>query len=714
MVITNVNQVVYQGDGVTTAFPFTLRIIDDTDIKLLLLDSDGSETDITSDFYVDTVNNTVHYPGYAPGAEPALSDRPPVLAEGQKLLIYRELPITQEKDLGDKWPFYVIELALDKLTMLIQDIYGWANQRFMQEKDNSWDARKFPIHNVGGPVNVDDAATKDYVDRILNGFVLEGDSRTVPFDNVAQMIAADLEVGQIAFTLGYHDINDHGAGVYSIRAKVPGDADDGGGTIFLDNDNVAELIVYDTVNVKQFGAKGDGVTDDTVAIRNAVQMQGTIHFNTDETYLITDVIRLKKDTVIDFCGCHITFTGETNTHLFFNFESTDTFTGYDGNGNLTIKNGHLDGAAFSFCHAENVLVENCAFTNCVNDHYFEICACKNYVITGCSFEGMYEYSRTDNEYVQIDCCYYTSFPWFSSDNITYDGTPNNGITIQNCTFKKGSKTNYTLLNACIGSHVHLAQGNHTNIKIQGCHFDGYSYRGIALWEVADGDITNCVFNNANGTETPYDILCYACSNTTIGKNEFANSKNTSVFLQECNSVSVVDSYQHDTKNRLVSLYNGNLNNVIGNVVRNASGGVAIDGSTNVTVVNNWCATTINDAAGFIVQLNNGGSIYKSDAYVAVITSDKTPTNNKITVSGLDADLTKVSKLKMIFGAISNATYTTVEVDSSFGSCFNVNEVFGFDLLNGNHCTVKIVSKTSLEVTVSTSITLRWAYVMYNS
>ena len=125
MVITNVNQVVYQGDGVTTAFPFTFRIIDATDIKLLLLDSDGTETDILSDYFVDTENDTVHYPGYAPGAEPALSDRPPVLAEGQKLVIYRKLPITQEKDRGDKWPFYVIELGLDKLTMILQQVYDW-------------------------------------------------------------------------------------------------------------------------------------------------------------------------------------------------------------------------------------------------------------------------------------------------------------------------------------------------------------------------------------------------------------------------------------------------------------------------------------------------------------------------------------------------------------------------------------------------------------
>ena len=125
MVITDVNQVVYRGDGVTTAFPFTFRIIDATDIKLLLMDADGTETDIQSDYFVDTVNNTVHYPGYAPGAEPPEADQPAPVQTGQRLAIYRELPITQEKDLGDKWPFFVIELSLDKLTMILQQIYGW-------------------------------------------------------------------------------------------------------------------------------------------------------------------------------------------------------------------------------------------------------------------------------------------------------------------------------------------------------------------------------------------------------------------------------------------------------------------------------------------------------------------------------------------------------------------------------------------------------------
>lgn len=128
MVISTVNQVVYNGDGITTAWPYTFRIIDWTDIKLTIIDADGTETDVTADYFVDTVNNTVYYPGYAPGAEPPLADQPAPVQTGQKLVVYRELPITQEKDLGEKWPFFVIELALDKLTMILQQAKDWWNR----------------------------------------------------------------------------------------------------------------------------------------------------------------------------------------------------------------------------------------------------------------------------------------------------------------------------------------------------------------------------------------------------------------------------------------------------------------------------------------------------------------------------------------------------------------------------------------------------------
>lgn len=123
MVITTVSQVVYQGDGVTTAWPYTFPILNDpANIKVIIVAADGTETTLLDDYYVDYVNSTVHYPGYPPGSESAFP--PPILQTGERIVIYRDIPVTQEKDLGEKWPFNVIELGLDKLTMILQGLAG--------------------------------------------------------------------------------------------------------------------------------------------------------------------------------------------------------------------------------------------------------------------------------------------------------------------------------------------------------------------------------------------------------------------------------------------------------------------------------------------------------------------------------------------------------------------------------------------------------------
>ena len=316
MVNSTVNQVVYYGDGITTAWPYTFEIIDATDIRLTILESDGTKTDVTSNYYVDVVNSTVYYPGYAPGSEPPEEDQPPKLQSGQKIRVYRKIPVNQLADLGEKWPFTVIEKGLDKLTMLIQDTYGWFESNLMclmpsNDTEYIWDAKGYPIINVGGPTDVNDAATKDYVDRILTGIILDGDSRLVPFDTVAQLKAADLEAGQIAMTLGYWTINDDGAGVYNIRAKVPGDNPNDGTIIELTSDPslVAELIIANgVINVKQFGAKGDGVTDDTAAIQaalDAVKDSGSVFFpksggSVQPHYYITDTLTVTHNDITIF------------------------------------------------------------------------------------------------------------------------------------------------------------------------------------------------------------------------------------------------------------------------------------------------------------------------------------------------------------------------------------------------------------------------------
>ena len=134
------------------------------------------------------------------------------------------------------------------------------------------------------------------------------------FDSVTDMKSSNLDAGQTTFTKGYYSINDGGAGVYSIRGKVAGETEDGGSVIFLENENVAELITDGTVNVKQFGAKGDGVTDDSAVFAKVMayankNWDGNPHsyvrpivYAPIGKYLITDTFRIEYPCDVLFDG----------------------------------------------------------------------------------------------------------------------------------------------------------------------------------------------------------------------------------------------------------------------------------------------------------------------------------------------------------------------------------------------------------------------------
>lgn len=130
MIGSSENSVSYNGNGITTVFPYSFKILQKSDLKLLLVDENDEQL-LTSDYFVDLNNSVVHYPGYSPGAEPPIDEQPPKLQEGQRLVIYRDVPITQETALDEHWPFNVIEGMADKLTIIAQQIAA-ANQRTFQ------------------------------------------------------------------------------------------------------------------------------------------------------------------------------------------------------------------------------------------------------------------------------------------------------------------------------------------------------------------------------------------------------------------------------------------------------------------------------------------------------------------------------------------------------------------------------------------------------
>ena len=90
------------------------------------------------------------------------------------------------------------------------------------------------------------------------------------FDNVASLSRSNLPTGTTAITKGYYKPNDGGASKYKIRSKEIGEAEDNGSIIFLNNNNVAELMVEDYLNVKQFGVMPSDTTSDALSKINAI------------------------------------------------------------------------------------------------------------------------------------------------------------------------------------------------------------------------------------------------------------------------------------------------------------------------------------------------------------------------------------------------------------------------------------------------------------
>lgn len=116
-------KVVYTGDGLTTLFPFPFKYNSAEDINVAIYEIGLKTTTILSkDYYVDTISNTVTYPGYPPGQEPPITERPAVLTNEYQIIIYRNTPLSQEVDLGDKYPLDTLERMDDKAMMVLQEM----------------------------------------------------------------------------------------------------------------------------------------------------------------------------------------------------------------------------------------------------------------------------------------------------------------------------------------------------------------------------------------------------------------------------------------------------------------------------------------------------------------------------------------------------------------------------------------------------------------
>ena len=259
--------------------------------------------------------------------------------------------------------------------------------------------------------------------------------------------------------------------------------------------NIAGNVVLRQTVPETYGAIGDGYHDDTQAIQAAVNNKGMVVFATGKTYKTTAMIRIPKDTVLELNGATLVMTADnTSLRIFVNFLDSDTsFTQYNGNGNITIRNGTIIGGNISFAHGENITLENVHFKNSLSPHFLEICACKNYVINDCTFVGVINTTLSVHEYINIDPATRTAFPLLPDGSPFFDGAKNDGIIVENCYFGLGENDYAYGFNA-LGVHgVAGQETKHKNIRLVGNTLRGFTGCGFRINDmenvlIADNDI----------------------------------------------------------------------------------------------------------------------------------------------------------------------------------------------------------------------------------
>lgn len=405
-----------------------------------------------------------------------------------------------------------------------------------------------------------------------------------------------------------------------------------------------------TVSPEQFGAKGDGISDDTVAMQKALDRAagGTLVLTQGRLYRQTAALFFHADTVILGNGATLLRGADIDNMLrnrqtgAVEWYSTQkvSITGLKFDANFA-NYAAVSSTSLAFAHASYITIRDCEFTETPTFHQIEINSSRHVTVDNCRFIGGNGQNLQGNESIQLDYSYAGGYPWEGP----YDNTACLNIRVVNCVFD-GTGT-------AIGSHSHAAGVVHTAILVEGCQMFSPFYAGIRLENWSNVTVRGCRFTGGALGIIAWAFDAMVMSDYIIEGNLFSNHGNSGYAYNDCRAVRFLGQADGSAYFQRILVANNTVRDLTATGTRTATHALTADYCQHVKFIGN------------VVQNVRGSGIYTyGSSWVTIDANTLRGVNASAGANNAGVNVTAAAAGGTVRGVISNNLTDTLRLTNA--------------------------------------------------